>query len=449
MNIVSDQLTINANPTKQFFIRMLVRDIDLEPAIAELVDNSLDGARKVRKNSGDDAECKIEVTFDEDKFTISDTCGGISIFDARNYCFRFGRDNSRDFDLVDGTGVFGIGMKRALFRMGRVFDIESKTPTESFSIHVNVDEWLKEEGTDWTFNFSKVDEHANNDSSVCGTKITVTELYDPIKFSFSNPFFKESFFKYVKKRSSMIKDLNVQVNVNGKDVIYEDIKILFGKKYAPYVKRIRLDDVNITIVAGCAKMGEPKNAGWYISCNGRTVLFANQKEETGWGTEDIRLFHPSFAAFRGMVQFESSNLEDLPWNTTKTGVDLSSKYYQCALEVMRDVERLFISWRNEVDEFVRSNDQLDAKIIFDDQEYAISSPVVQTYIKAESDFKLPDLDISNFDLPPEPMTSISFVVEKSKVQTIKEQLKKPKMTNKSLGEYIFNYFYEREIDEDE
>ncbi len=443
------QLLINANPTKQFFIRMLVRDIDLEPAIAELVDNSLDGARKVRKASGFRGVCKIDVSFDEEKFIISDTCGGISVNDAMNYCFRFGRDNSREFDLADGTGVFGIGMKRALFRMGKVFEIKSRTLTESFSIHVNVDEWLEEQGNDWTFKFAEINTNDNNRIEECGTTITVTELYEPIKYSFSNPYFRESFFEYVRKRSSMIKELDVQVCINDKNVIYEDIKILFGKKYAPYVKHISLDDVNITVIAGCAKMGEPQNAGWYVSCNGRTVLFANQKEETGWGTEEVRRFHPSYAAFRGIVLFESSNLESLPWNTTKTGVDLSSKYYQCALEIMRDVERAFIKWRVEVDDFVQANDQIDAKIIFDEEEFAISSQKIQNYIKAESDFRLPLLAIDNFNLPPEPLTSIQFAVEKSKVQRIKENLKKPKITNKSLGEYIFNYFYEREIDEDE
>ena len=116
---------------------------------------------------------------------------------------------------------------------------------------------------------------------------------------------------------------------------------------------------------------------------------------------------------------------------------------------MRDVERAFIKWRVEVDDFVQANDQIDAKIIFDEEEFAISSQKIQNYIKAESDFRLPLLAIDNFNLPPEPLTSIQFAVEKSKVQRIKENLKKPKITNKSLGEYIFNYFYEREIDEDE
>ena len=41
---------VDASPTKGFFIYMLTRDIDVRPAIVELIDNSIDGAKKIRKN---------------------------------------------------------------------------------------------------------------------------------------------------------------------------------------------------------------------------------------------------------------------------------------------------------------------------------------------------------------------------------------------------------------
>ena len=83
--VIDNTRSINANPTKKFFIDMLVRDIALEPAIAELVDNSLDGARKFRKMH-ENENYQIEVKFNKDWFSIVDTCGGITIEDARNYC---------------------------------------------------------------------------------------------------------------------------------------------------------------------------------------------------------------------------------------------------------------------------------------------------------------------------------------------------------------------------
>src|ERR1700736_3839618 len=44
---VVDSNRIDAMPTKDFFISMLVRDIDLVDAIADLFDNCVDGARRM------------------------------------------------------------------------------------------------------------------------------------------------------------------------------------------------------------------------------------------------------------------------------------------------------------------------------------------------------------------------------------------------------------------
>jgi hypothetical protein len=38
-----------AAPTKQFFVSMLTRDISLEDAILDLIDNCLDGALRIAK----------------------------------------------------------------------------------------------------------------------------------------------------------------------------------------------------------------------------------------------------------------------------------------------------------------------------------------------------------------------------------------------------------------
>ena len=67
---------IKANPTREFFVNMLVRDILLKQAIIELIDNSIDGARTINKNSNFEG-LKIIVNFDENSFCVQDNCGGI------------------------------------------------------------------------------------------------------------------------------------------------------------------------------------------------------------------------------------------------------------------------------------------------------------------------------------------------------------------------------------
>jgi hypothetical protein len=74
------------------------------------------------------------------RFEIEDNCGGFDVETARNYAFRFGRPaqaKSTDFSI----GQFGVGMKRALFKFGRYFEVHSTTPNQRWSMKVDVDAW--------------------------------------------------------------------------------------------------------------------------------------------------------------------------------------------------------------------------------------------------------------------------------------------------------------------
>ena len=54
---------VNANPTKEFFISMLTRDIDIKAAILELIDNSIDGAKRLRPD-GDYSGLFINIKYE-------------------------------------------------------------------------------------------------------------------------------------------------------------------------------------------------------------------------------------------------------------------------------------------------------------------------------------------------------------------------------------------------
>src|SRR5437870_1007731 len=97
---------IDAAPTKDFFISMLVKDIQLVRAIADLVDNSADGARRL-KGDGPYDGLTVRIEARPDVFRIQDNCGGISIDLARKYAFRFGRPADMP-PLKHSVGQFGV-----------------------------------------------------------------------------------------------------------------------------------------------------------------------------------------------------------------------------------------------------------------------------------------------------------------------------------------------------
>src|SRR5206468_348474 len=134
-----DPKRINASPTKEFFIYMLTRDIPLTRAILDLVDNSVDGARRMRAN-GDFTGLSVRMELDRTHFKIADNCGGIPVDIARNYAFRFGRP--REAPATPGSvGQFGVGMKRTFFKLGRHFKVASVTASSRFTIDIDVERW--------------------------------------------------------------------------------------------------------------------------------------------------------------------------------------------------------------------------------------------------------------------------------------------------------------------
>ena len=96
----------NVQPTKDFFVHMITRDIELKDALLDLLDNCLDGARRgIHKDNNDDVEKPYEgywaeISIEKNSFSIKDNCGGIGLDLAIDYAFRLGRaDSDRDSDV--------------------------------------------------------------------------------------------------------------------------------------------------------------------------------------------------------------------------------------------------------------------------------------------------------------------------------------------------------------
>ena len=168
--------TVTAEPTKWFFVDMLVRDVALIPAIADLVDNAVDAARKLRP-MGDFSGLRINVEASGEFFRVSDNCGGMDLDVARKYAFRFGRDPDRPLDERT-IGQFGVGMKRTLFKIGHSFSVEAATQSNSFLLEVDVDAWLS--NPVWAFELTRKSEGDDRAEEATFTTVEVRDLYPDV-----------------------------------------------------------------------------------------------------------------------------------------------------------------------------------------------------------------------------------------------------------------------------
>jgi hypothetical protein len=360
---------IDAMPTKAFFVDMLTKDIALEQAVLDLVDNSVDGAK--RFPSDDElpfSGYRIRLRISSRAFTLSDNCGGFSTDAARDYAFRFGRplETPRESGSI---GQFGVGMKRALFKFGKKFLVRSTTKNERWSINVDVDEWEKND--DWHFDWAtKINLSTDHDTTL-GTFIRVNTLRPAVAARFSTELFKSTLRELIKGKHRQFIAQGLAISINGRHIDATNLYLLVRDDLSPGYDEFKLEsddeaDVIVRIIAGVGT-SSPREAGWYVVCNGRVVLEAERSKTTGWGVVDQKIssapsYHNQFARFRGIILFDSIDSARVPWNTTKDDIDADSDVWQRAfprmMEMMRPVIDFLYELDRDVDEFTKDHSAL-------------------------------------------------------------------------------------------
>lgn len=365
---------IDAHPTKGFFVDMITRDIPLEQAVLDLVDNSVDAANRKR---GKDAEhpldgytVKIEIS--GSRFALTDNCGGFGKKAAREYAFRFGRPAERE-QTTHSIGQFGIGMKRALFKIGDRFGIRSATASEAWAIDVDVPAWKRTK--DWTFPWQAVPKDAAVSTKDPGTEIVVDSLRGEVASRFGTKQFINGLEDLIASKHRQFIAEGLAISVNTRHLVATSLDLLFTELLAPGVDILTYtasgkEPVKARIVVGVGE-SKPRSAGWYIVCNGRVILEADRTSETGWGlTEEgekdplIPKYHGQFARFRGIVYFDSADSSRVPWNTMKTDVDRESAVWQKTFARMLEMMRPVIDFLNRLDEDIEENTR-DGSPLFD------------------------------------------------------------------------------------
>jgi hypothetical protein len=368
-----DEEPINALPTKTFFVEMLTRDIGLEQALLDLVDNSVDGAKTLGQVGDRPFEgFEVRIEFDKTRFRIVDNCGGFDRASARDYAFRFGRPAASP-RTPHSIGQFGVGMKRALFKFGHHFTVRAATATEEWAIDVDVKDWETQDG--WQFPWATFQPDRDTSQTRPGVEIVVDDLRPEVAWKFSTAQFQNSVIGLIKSKHRQFIAEGLHITVNGHSVDATSLYLLTGDggRLRPSLVEFEIADadeapVNIRIIAGLGP-SLPKEAGWYVVCNGRVILEADRREVTGWGVvEDeqnsivIPGFHNQFARFRGVVSFDSEDSARVPWNTTKTDVNQDSPVWRETFDRMVELMRPVISFLNDldkdIDEFTREESPL-------------------------------------------------------------------------------------------
>jgi hypothetical protein len=468
MQISTPDTRVEAGAEKRFFIEMLVKDIELLPAIVDLVDNSVDGARNVA-GDGSLAGQWVNITVGGDRFVIADNSGGISADIARHYAFRFGRP--QNFTGVKrSVGQFGVGMKRAIFKIGKDFRVESTYAGENpdaasrFSLKVNVDEWAQ--SADWSFTFDEIAEGLTiGPSSTAGTQITVERLHPSVSDDLSDPSILQLLKTELKVRHQESIQSGLEIRLNDELLAASRPALQSSDLLTPISKSftVGLGDnrVDVKLFAGTVaprrKPGvqdesddgraenfqDPGDAGWYFFCNDRLLLVADRTPLTGWGSA-AAAYHPQYRNFRGYVYLSADDASLLPWNTTKTAVDRDSDIFR---SVQSEMKIALVAVQSAI------NRAKSEKSRIEDNE---DMPDIVRAFDESSDLPLTDLrESARMVVPPAPertrpvvpaikIQRIQYSVDRDRYKEVAAALEASSASE--VGRLTFDYFYGEEID---
>ena len=437
--------TVNAYPTKQFFLEMFTRDISLEDCVLDLIDNSIDSLIRLRNldieeqvfGEWNHAETPAHVTikFDRTEFRIEDNCGGISRTDAENDVFCFGHRNGHRGTL----GVYGIGLKRAIFKIGDYIEVESRRPEGNFKVIVDVPKWAAQKSEtydDWRFPIVSLPGKTSADRA--GTKITITKLHKPVLTRLEAGSV-ELLGGKVAQAYSVFLERNVQVSINGSRVKRHPIP--WGGADDVDSGKDGFEDGGVKVILRAALAPRDQwvteSAGWYVLCNGRMVVSADRTELTGWGDGGAG-FHSKYRGFVGVALFLSADPFELPWTTSKRGLNREARVFQIARNRMRRVARPVLSFLNKL-------------YPSDPPEAAPQRALTETLKSIDFQKDLRDRTTADFRFKrtaePPKTRRVIYEAEVKDLERVRKRLRQANLSPSAIGKHTFNYFLKMECPE--
>ncbi len=445
---MNDEKKIHAYPVKDFFIHTITKDVDLTECVLDLLDNSIDGALRVIAKK---KEAKLQdrpyqgfeahIVLDAYSFTIKDNCGGIPLDYAIDYAFYFGRRPGFPADVESQIGIYGIGMKRAIFKTGKIIEIETSTEEIAYRVPINVPAW-QEKTDDWDFDFEDAQKWENP-----GTSIVIKDLNKEAADEFVLSAFRNRLIRVIARDYSFFLQKGFKVTVNDFEIEPYEFRLRESADFKPinidYVDEIE-KNVAISIAAGMAdippvdetpeevdKIREADYYGWFVACNDRIVLPGDKSEKTVWG-EGMR-WHFQYYGFMGIVNFVSSDPLKLPWTTTKRNLHLESALYRRTVTKMKQVTRVYIDYTNERKANLEKAKEVELK----------AEPKLLSVLSKSEQIILPSFEKK----PRVKMANIHYRKPRDLVVRVAESLGDRNMTNKEVGIQTFDNYVDNELEE--
>jgi hypothetical protein len=383
----------------------------------------------------------ITVRYSADKFEIVDNCGGISRKDALAETFNFGHAVE---EVRGQLGAYGIGLKRAIFKIGNQFSMTSRTAQEGFKISLNVREWAKkdEKLSDWRIPITYSARAGS--SRKAGTTITISDLRPEVLMRLNDGTLDTRLALSVSQTYALFLERYVKLKLNTKRIEPFPIPLAGSDEVQIAHDQFEEGGVKVILFASLAARRGPRrewsyeNAGWYVACNGRIVVAADKTDLTGWGS-GFPSFHSKYRGFVGLAFFQSANPLDLPWTTTKRGLNRESPIFQQARNKMRGLARPIMTFLDKM---------YPSDIPEELQERTIADRVQATDVRKIAGTPLSKFDVVSLtQFKPKTTVRIQYNAEMEEIDKIRKHLRRPSIKPNEIGKLTFDHYLKTECPE--
>ena len=246
-------------------------------------------------------------------------------------------------------GQFGVGMKRALFKFGRHFVVRSATSGETWAVDVDVDKW-EADPDDWHFKWAEFADGDEISKAKPGTDIVVDRLRPEVAARFATVQFVNDISGLIKTKHRQFIASGLSISVNDSHLDATSLYMLVAGGLQPGVETLsfgktRSETVKVRIVVGVGT-SSPREAGWYVICNGRVILEHDRRGVTGWGVVENEQGRTNIPSYHN--QFAHADQDNPIWQ--KHLIDM--------IQIMRPVINFLNELDKDVEEFTSEDSPL-------------------------------------------------------------------------------------------
>lgn len=333
--------SINATPNKRLFLS-IIADYDLNRAICELVDNSLDVW--VRNGKTQQIQVDIDIDCRQQFIRVSDNAGGVPKHELHNIV---GPGQTSAVSTDQTIGIFGVGSKRAVVALSQ--DIKIKTrhgKDKTYQVDI-ADAWLKSDS--WDIPAYEIDNIKENS--------TIIEL-QMLRMNIDASAIEHLKIHLCETYAHYLKESNICIRVNThplKAVFFTNWAYPPGFEPRRYFGDLQLDNgrtIKIEGLAGLILESSPAGGeyGVYFYCNDRLIVKGLKTYEVGFTKGLAGQPHPKVSITRVIVSLHG-DAGSMPWNSSKSDISTNHQVFialrNWLIKAVTDYAYLSRTWQGD------------------------------------------------------------------------------------------------------